>query len=215
MTGFDPALMFITDPGIGTAADIEACVAAALKGGATSIQLRDKAASDADLIALARRLKALTQAVGVPLIVNDRVAVVEPADADGLHVGNDDMPPAEARRRLAPGRLLGLSVTSRTEALAVDPAQIDYAGVGPVFATPTKADAAPPVGLDGLADIANLLAAPIVAIGGIGIGNAQAVARSGAHGVAVISAIAFAADPVAAAAAIRAAVERGRAPAPA
>lgn len=204
--------MFITDPGIGTAENVEACVLAALRGGATSIQLRDKEASDADLVVLARRLKALTGAVGAPLIVNDRVAVVEPADADGLHVGNDDVPPEEARRRLSPGRFLGLSVTNATEARAVDPALIDYVGIGPVFATPTKADAAFPVGLDGLCAMSRLVSVPIVAIGGIGIGNAEAVIRAGAHGVAVISAIAFAADPAAAAAAIRTAVDRGRRP---
>jgi thiamine-phosphate pyrophosphorylase len=155
MTGpaFDPALMFVTDPGIGSAEAIEAMVAAAIRGGATSIQLRDKDAADEELTALARRLLALTRPLGVPLIVNDRATVAVAAGADGLHIGEDDLPPEEARRLLPPGRILGLSVTRAETAARADPRLVDYAGLGPVFATPSKADAAPPIGLDGVTAI--------------------------------------------------------------
>lgn len=206
---FDPTLMFITDPSIGTADEIEARVAAALLGGAGSIQLRDKTASDVELTILAHRLLVVTRASGVPLIVNDRVSVAEAAGADGVHIGQDDMSQEEARRLISPHRLLGLSVTSVEEARAVDPELVDYVGVGPVFATATKTDAAPPLGLEGLRDVGAVLRLPAVAIGGIDASNAEAVIRAGVDGVAVIAAIAHAPNAVIAAAAIAAAARRG------
>lgn len=208
--GFDPALMFVTDPGIGPADMIEARVASAILGGATSIQLRDKEASDVELTVLAHRLLAVTRPSGVPLIINDRVEVAEAAGADGLHVGESDMPPVEVRKHLASHRLLGLSVTHEGSIANVDPELVDYVGLGPVFATPSKADAAPPIGLAGVAALVPKLPVPVIAIGGIGIVNAESVIRAGAHGVAVISAISAAADPIAATAALVAAVRRGR-----
>jgi len=206
---FDPTLMFITDPGIGSAEEIEARVAAALLGGAGSIQLRDKNASDVDLVILAHRLLEVTRSSGVPLIINDRVSVAEAAGADGVHIGQSDRSPVEARRLISPRRLLGLSVTNVEQALAVDTELVDYIGVGPVFATSTKPDAATPLGLEGVRKIGAVLRLPAVAIGGINASNAEAVIRAGVDGVAVISAIAFAPNAVVATAAIVAAARRG------
>jgi len=206
---FDPTLMFVTDPGIGSAEEIEARVAAALLGGAGSIQLRDKTSSDVDMVILAHRLLEVTRASGVPLIVNDRVSVAEAAGADGVHIGQSDMSPVEARRFISPHRLLGLSVTSIEEALVVDTELVDYVGVGPVFATSTKRDAAPALGLEGVRAIGAVLRLPAVAIGGIDASNAEAVIRAGVDGVAVVSAIAFAPNAVVATAAIAAAARRG------
>lgn len=206
---FDPTLMFITDPGIGSADEIEARVAAALLGGAGSIQLRDKRASDVDLVILTHRLLTITRASGVPLIVDDRPSVAEAAGADGVHVGQSDMTPEQARRHIAQHRLLGLSVTSVEEARAVDPEIVDYVGVGPVFATTSKSDAVPPLGLERLRQIGAVLRVPALAIGGITAQNAEAVIRAGVDGVAVISAIAFASNAVVATAAISAAARRG------
>jgi len=208
--GFDPALMFVTDPAIGSAERLEARVVAAILGGATSIQLRDKDASDAELTVLAHRLLAVTRSSGVPLIVNDRVEVAEATDADGLHIGEHDMPAAQARRHLASHRLLGLSVTREASARLIDPELVDYVGLGPVFATSSKNDADPPIGLEGVAKLRPLLPVPVVAIGGIGLANAESVVRAGADGIAVISAIAFSDDPVADTAALRQAMRRGR-----
>ncbi len=203
---FDPTLIFITDPMIGDAAAVEACVAAAIRGGATAIQLRDKRASDAELIALGHRLRAVTRAAGVPLFVNDRTAVVEAIDADGVHLGQDDPPPVQARRALGAHRLVGLSVTCPAEVATADPALVDYAGVGPVHATATKPDAAAPIGLDGVAALARALPMPAVAIGGLDVGRAAAAARTGVAGIAVVSAIAGAGDPEGATRALRAAI---------
>ncbi|MDX6748251.1 thiamine phosphate synthase [Geminicoccaceae bacterium 1502E] len=204
----DPRLYLVTDPGLTASAALERIVGQAVAGGVTLVQLRDPLAKGAALLGAARRLKALLAGTGVRLIVNDRLDIALAADADGAHVGQDDMPPAEARALLGEHRLLGLSVTHQDQIAAIDPRGIDYVGLGPVFATMSKADAALPLGLDGLAAAAARLALPAVAIGGIGAGNAGAVMQAGAAGIAVVSAICGAADPAAAARALRRTVDR-------
>jgi thiamine-phosphate pyrophosphorylase len=143
----------------------------------------------------ARALVAELRPRGIPLIVNDRVDVALAVGADGVHVGQDDLAPADVRRMVGEHLLVGLSVTSVAEAYALDPAIVDYAGVGPVFASPTKADAAPPLGIEGTRAVCDVLTVPAVAIGGIGLTNAAGVLTTGVAGVAVISAICSAADP--------------------
>lgn len=177
-------------------------VLAAVAGGVTVVQLRQKegpvagtglaAGSTRAFVDDARALLAVLRPRGVPLIINDRVDVALAAGADGVHVGQDDMDPRDARRLIGESRILGVSVTTVAEARAVDPAIADYAGVGPVFGTPSKADAAPPLGLEGTAAACAALAAisvPTVAIGGITIDNARDVLATGVGGLAVISAI--------------------------
>lgn len=179
-------------------------VAAAVDGGATAVQLRWKDAPARAFVEEARRLVSLLRPRGVPLIVNDRVDVAIAAGADGIHVGQEDMAPADARRMVGPDMLLGLSITCRDDVAGLDPAIVDYAGVGPVFATPSKADATPPLGLAETAAITRALGVPAVAIGGIGIANARHVLDTGVEGLAVISAICGADDPRGAAAALAA-----------
>lgn len=177
-------------------------VAAAVAGGATAVQLRWKDAPARAFVEEARRLATALRPRGVPLIVNDRVDVAIAAGADGVHVGQDDMAPADVRRMVGPEMLVGLSITCRADVAGLDPAIVDYAGVGPVFATPSKEDATPPLGLAETAEICRALEVPTVAIGGIGIANARAVLDTGVDGLAVISAICSADDPRTAAAAL-------------
>jgi thiamine-phosphate pyrophosphorylase len=189
------AVYVITDP----YADVPviAQARAAAHGGAWAVQLRDKRASDAELAALARALLAELRPLGVKLIVNDRLEVALAAGADGLHIGQGDGDPTQARARLGAGRLLGLSIETLAHCAAIPPG-VDYIGAGPVRATATKPDHAAPIGFDGLAAIAARAPVPAIAIGGIGPGDAAAVKRAGAAGMAVVSAVTRAPDPQAA-----------------
>ncbi|MEM6789046.1 MAG: thiamine phosphate synthase [Myxococcota bacterium] len=195
---------FVTDPD--GPHSVEATVAAALRGGATMVQMRDKTASDEDLGALATRLAPLCRAYHVPLVVNDRVAVAARAPVDGVHVGQADAAASAARARLGPNAIVGLSATDAREAAAIDPTVVDYCGLGPVFFTATKSDATPPLGLDAFATARAACPVPVVAIGGITADNAPSVVRSGADGVAVVTEISRAPDPAVAATSLRAAV---------
>lgn len=170
---------------------------AAARGGASVVQLRDKTATDADMVAVARALMAELRPRGVKLIVNDRLELAVAAGADGLHIGQGDGDPAEIRARLGPDKLLGLSIEAPCQCAAI-PAGVDYIGAGPVRATATKPGHAPPIGFDGLAQIVSLSPVPTIAIGGIGAGDAAAVRHASAAGIAVVSAIVRASDPEAA-----------------
>ncbi|HDR29750.1 thiamine phosphate synthase [Rhodovulum sp.] len=174
-------------------------VLAAVQGGATAVQLRDKQASDAAMIAQARRLRARLAPLGVPLIVNDRLAVVLAARADGLHIGQSDGDPLRMRAALGPATILGLSIETGAQLAAVPPGAVDYLGIGPVRATATKPDHAAPLGMDGLARIVRAAPVPAVAIGGIGAADISELKQMGCAGIAVVSAIASAPDPEAAA----------------
>lgn len=174
------------------------------------MQLRDKAARDDDLAALARRLKAALAPFRVPLVVNDRVAPALAAEADGVHIGQGDGDPTTTRALIGPDRLLGLSIENAAQLDGVDPEVVDYIGAGPVIATATKPDAAPAFGFEALAAICHRSPVPVVAIGGIGLAEAAAAVRAGARGVAVVSAICGTSDPSAAAADLRRAVEAAR-----
>jgi thiamine-phosphate pyrophosphorylase len=174
-------------------------VRAAIRGGATVIQLRDKGACTRDLIELGRALLVVTRPAGVPLIVNDRIDVALAIDAEGVHVGQDDMPAPLARRLLGPDRILGVSAGTVEEALQAQRDGADYLGTGDVYGTPTKADAGVPIGVAGLAEVVRAVSIPVVAIGGIKPDNAAAALQAGASGIAVISAVIGAPDPEAAA----------------
>lgn len=202
---FDPRLYLVTDPRHPELLLLAKVLAAAV-GGVTLVQWRDKAAGTAARIATARRLAPLLAAYGVPLIVNDDVEAALASGAAGVHLGQGDMPPAEARARLGEAAIIGLSIEHVDEIDAVDPAVVDYVAASPVFATATKADIAPPLGLKGVAAIRARTRLPLVGIGGIHAGNAAAVIAAGADGVAVVSAILDADDAPAAAARLRAAI---------
>lgn len=196
----DLAVYLVLDPLLcGGVAGMVHTATAAVRGGAGVVQLRLKDVGTAERIAAGLALKAALANSAAALIVNDDLDAALAIGADGLHVGQDDLAAAAARARLGPSRLLGVSVHSVATARALDPGLVDYAGAGPVFATPTKADAEAPVGWDGLARITAASPVPVVAIGGIKSGDAAPARAAGAAGLAVVSAICGQPDPEAAA----------------
>ena len=196
-------LYVITDEKLAGGRSHEEQARAALAGGAGLIQLRDKSATTRRLYEAARAMRALTRAAGALLIVNDRLDVALAAEADGLHVGPDDLPVAVARRLLGPGMVLGASAGTVEEAVAAERDGADYLGVGAVYeARGSKADAGAPVGPERVRAIRAAVRIPIVGIGGIKAENASAVIAAGADGVAVITGVVAAPDISAAAARI-------------
>lgn len=179
-------------------------VADAVDGGVTAVQLRQKNGAARQFVDDALTLLDLLRGRHVPLIINDRVDVALVVGADGAHIGQDDISAEDARRLLGRERIVGVSVTSAFEAGRVDARVVDYVGVGPVYSTPSKADAAPPLGVVATADIIRSLKAPVVAIGGINRTNVDEVLTTGVAGIAVISAICGAPDASSAAAALAA-----------
>ncbi len=190
----DYSLYVITDAKLSRGRSNRDVIAAAIRGGATIVQYRAKNTSSRQMIEEALELRELCHAQGVPLIINDRVDVALAVDADGVHVGQDDLPAALARRLIGPGKILGVSAENVKEAQTAIAEGADYLGVGAVFATGTKADAGEPIGLQGLMQVARVSTIPIVGIAGINATNAASVIRAGAAGVAVISAVVGADD---------------------
>lgn len=172
------------------------------------IQLRDKMAGPRQLLCEARQITQLCRAYGVSFIVNDRLDLALAVDADGVHLGQDDLPPWKARALLGTGKILGVSTHSIEQALRAAEQGTDYLGIGPVFATATKATGYEPVGCDTIRQLRARISLPIVAIGGIGLSNVGEIIRSGAAGVAVISAIVGADDITAATAAFAIAIQQ-------
>lgn len=197
---FDLALYLVTDRVQCARLGIERVVGEAVASGVTLVQLRDDHAPASELVQIARRLRAILDPCRIPLIVNNHLDVAAAAGAGGLHVGQADTAPAEARARLGPEAILGLSITDPAQLAGVDAGLVDYLGVGPVFATATKPDAAPAMGLEGIAAARAATSLPIVAIGGIDRSNAAGVLQAGADGIAVVSAICASSDPKASAA---------------
>ncbi len=182
-------------------------VAAALEGGATAVQLREKSLNALDQVALGRELRRLTNEAGALFIVNDRADVACVLDADGVHLGQDDLPVAAARKILGPEAIIGGSAGNLAELAKSLAAGVDYLGVGPMYPTGSKADAGPAIGPSGLAEIRQCTDLPIVGIGAIDADNVGPVIAAGADGAAVISAVIGADDPKAAAKRLRQAVE--------
>ncbi len=188
-------LYLVTDRGLSMGRDMVDVVREAVAGGVTMVQLREKDCPMRDFVALGRELVALLRPSGVPLIINDRVDVALACDADGVHIGQSDMPFDIARRLLGPDRIIGLSVESMDDIVAANALDVDYVGVSPVFATSTKTDTARPFGLDGLREAVRLSVHPTVAIGGMNARTAADVMACGTDGIAVVSAIVNAASP--------------------
>jgi thiamine-phosphate pyrophosphorylase len=196
-------LYLVTDRPALLGREILDVVGQAVAGGAGMVQLREKTASTREFVELARAVAGLLKPRGVPLLINDRVDVALAAGADGVHVGQDDMRPADVRTILGPDAIIGLSVTGEAETRAARGEPVDYLGAGPVFATATKPDAGAAQGLAGLSAMIALAAVPVVAIGAITSANAASVLDQGAAGLAVVSAICSAPDPRDAAARLR------------
>jgi thiamine-phosphate pyrophosphorylase len=184
---------------------------AAIEGGADALQLRDKEMGGKEMYDLCSRIKDLIE-VGdgdCAFFVNDRVDVAVAAHADGVHLGQEDLPAASARPLIGGDMVMGISATTVEEARRAQAEGADYLGVGPVFPTPSKPDAVPPIGVEGLKEISKAVDLPIVAIGGIDASNAKEVFEAGADGIAVISAVAGAEDMTAAVKRLRRAVDAG------
>ena len=204
MTIHDPRLLrlqAITDGRVAAAHghSLQGVVRELLAAGVRLVQLRDKEADGRRLYEQACQLLALTRPVGALLVIDDRVDVALAAGADGVHVGQDDLPAAEVRRLAGPGLLLGVSCATPEEATRAERDGADYLGVGSVFPTGSKADAGEPIGLPGLQRVVVATRLPVVAIGGITAENAASVMAVGAAGIAVVSALMGASDPLAAA----------------
>lgn len=195
---FSPArwrLYVITDERLSRGRSHLEVAEAAIRGGADVIQLRDKELSGSRLYKVALALRKLTRDAQVPFLVNDRLDVALAVDADGVHLGQEDLPASAARKILGPGKILGVSAETVEEARLAEREGADYLGVGPVFeARGTKPDAGTPKGLEQIARIRAESDLPIVAIGGIRAENARQARDAGADAVAVISAVVAADD---------------------
>ncbi len=188
-----PSLCFITDPGAAPSVCDQAEQAA--RGGAGWIQLRHKTLPDTDFADLARAVADKIQPLGAELIINDRVDVACVIGAFGLHIGQSDGNPTEIRNRIGPDMILGLSIENAGQLNTLPPGDVSYLGVGPVKATGSKPDHAPPIGFEGLAKIARATTLPCMAIGGLSAADVPQIRQSGCDSVAVISAISRADDP--------------------
>ncbi len=188
-------LYLVTDRGLSLGRDIEWVVSEAVRGGVTMVQLREKDIDTREFIALGLRLKELLTPLGVPLLINDRVDVALAIDADGVHIGQSDMPYDMARRLLGPDKIIGLSAECMEDVIAANAIDPDYVAISPVYGTPTKTDTAEPFGLEGLREAVKLSVHPTVAIGGMNEATAPAVLAIGVDGIAVVSAICSAPDP--------------------
>ncbi len=199
----DYSLYLVTDRRLSLGRSTVEVVAAAVSGGVTCVQLREKHCSTREFLEEARRVRELLVGTGVPLIINDRLDVALAVAADGVHLGQNDMHISDARRLVGERLVIGISAESVADAIRAEAEGADYIGVSPVFTTPTKMDTAPPLGLEGLREIRRAVSLPLVAIGSIRHDNAAEVLRAGADGLAVVSAIVSAPCPRTAAAALR------------
>lgn len=189
MEKIDYSLYLVSDRSLFGGRELLLEIRKAVKGGVSVVQLREKEASSREFYNLAVAVKNQLLGTGVPLIINDRLDIAMAVDADGLHIGQDDLPFMVARRLLEPDKIIGLSASTWEEAMEGVKLGASYLGVGPVFATLTKPDAAMPTGIELLAELKKQVAIPLVAIGGINLDNIEAIRQVGADGAAVISAL--------------------------
>jgi thiamine-phosphate diphosphorylase len=190
----DYRLYFVTDPILHKGRPVLEQVRLALRGGVRILQIREKERSVPDCIVLVKEALALTRACGAFLIVNDSIEVAASGGADGLHLGQEDMPVREARRILGGAAIIGLSVKTPEEAVRGEEDGADYIAVNGVFPTATKADLGYCPGLDGVAAIRKKTRLPVIGIGGITPDNCRRVIEAGAHGIAVVTALTMSDD---------------------
>ncbi|QJT08595.1 thiamine phosphate synthase [Oceanidesulfovibrio marinus] len=200
----DYSVYLVTDRPLCAGRDLLQIIEEAVAGGATIVQIREKDATAREFYELACAAKDLLDRLGIPLIINDRVDVALAVDADGVHVGQKDLPYAEVRKMVGPHKIVGLSVDTMEQALSVPDLEVvlgdggfgpDYLGVGPIFPTNTKKDTSEEWGLENLASLRAQTHQRLVGIGGVNLSNARDVIRSGADGIAVVSAICAAESP--------------------
>ena len=192
----DYSLMYVTDDSITDDTAFFKILEDALKGGTSIVQLREKSGNTRSFYNRALKAKTLCHAYRIPLIINDRIDIALAADADGVHIGQTDMPYSKARALLGATKIIGLSVSNTEQAIEAENLKVDYIGISPIFNTATKkSDLAPSIGIEGLKMIRPLFSKPIVCIGGIHQNNVADIIKNGANGVAVISAISKAKYP--------------------
>lgn len=191
----DYTLYLVTDRGLSRERTTQHIVEAALRGGVTCVQLREKTCSTREFIDQALSIKDHLKRHNIPLIINDRVDIAQAVNADGVHLGQSDMPIKMAKAILKDSMIIGISAESIKEAVQAEKDGADYIGVGAIYATPTKTDTSSPLGPEGIHEIRKSVKIPLVAIGGLNIKNVGEVIKNGADGVAVVSAIVAANDP--------------------
>lgn len=185
----DYALYLVTDRDILKGRDIFKAVEDSIKGGVTLVQLREKDISSLEFYNLALKMKEITKHYNIPFIINDRLDIALAVDADGLHIGQQDLPLQITRKLLGNNKILGYSVDNIEEAIYGEQNGADYLGAGPIFPTGSKSDAAEPIGVSQLKKIRESVSIPIVGIGGIGLSNINEIKATGIDGISLISAI--------------------------
>ncbi len=206
---FDPTLYLVTDRRFLRNLNLAELVTRAVAGGVTMVQLREKDCSTREFYELALLLKKILPAE-IALVITDRLDIALAAKADGVHLGQEDLPVEAARELLGPEAIIGLSINNLDQLKEAAKLPVDYLAISPIFPTPTKTDTAPPWGLEGLAEARKLTERPLVAIGGLNESNVSQVVAAGADGIAVVSAICAAEDPEAASRRLRRLIEEAR-----
>jgi thiamine-phosphate pyrophosphorylase len=206
----DYSLYLVTDRALSLGRSNLEVIEAAVSGGVTLVQLREKEASTQDFYQEGLNIKDYLEAARIPLIINDRIDVALALDADGVHLGQEDMPVDVARKILGPCKIIGASAFTTQEAVAAESMGADYLGLSPIFVTTTKPELVAEIGLEGISSLKQAVKIPIVGIGSMHQSNAYEAVRAGLDGVAVVSAICSQEDPKAAAAAIKAEVMRAK-----
>lgn len=192
---FDLSLYLVTDRSLSLGRSLVEVVEEAVKSGVTMVQLREKDCSSLEFYQEATALKRLLKPYKIPLIINDRLDIALACDAEGLHIGQSDLPFSIARQLLGENKIIGLSVECLKDAQEANKLDVDYIGISPVFSTPTKTDTAMAVGIEGVRKITRQSVHPAVGIGGINKNNAEDIIKAGAEGISVVSAIMSAYEP--------------------
>ena len=208
--GVDWSLYLVTDRAWVKGRPLSRVVEEAVRGGVTVVQLREKDCPTREFVRLAEEMKAMLRGHGVPLIINDRVDVALAVGAEGVHIGQSDMPYADVRRLVGKKMLIGLSVETGAQADEAESLDVSYLGVSPIFTTPTKVELRTAWGIEGLRRLRARSRHKLVAIGGINESNAADVIRAGADGIAVVSAICAADDARQTATRLRQKIEQAR-----
>lgn len=207
---FDGTLYLVTDAALSSPRTVEEVVRLAVKGGVTAVQLREKESTTRHILEVGKALKQFLEPLGVPLLVNDRVDIALALEADGVHLGQSDMPYDDARRLLGQKAIIGVSIETLEQVKELEESDVDYFALSPVFSTPTKPDTVTEWGIEGLRIVRTMTKHMLIAIGGINLSNVRTIINEGADGVAVVSAICAAPDPEEASRQLRSVIDGAR-----
>lgn len=206
----DFSLYLVTDRKLSHPRTIEEVVSSAVRGGVTAIQLREKDCSTKEYLELAHNIQKILKPLHIPLIINDRIDIALAISADGVHIGQLDMPYIDARRLMGSDAIIGLSVETMEQVIAAESLDVDYLGVSPIFSTPTKTDTTTEWGIEGLRILRAKSRHLLIAIGGINSSNAVEVIEAGADGLAIVSAICASQNPEETSKQLRAIIDQTR-----